>query len=98
MPRKKVGKASKRTPRTNLGRKPVRKTPPKTKSKPKRNRTLATKTPKKSVTFKGNAKRRYAGSVDATHRRMKKKSDSIKAHRAKNKPNYKKMGKAQSKR
>ena len=92
MPARKGSRVSKRTPRTNLGRKPVRKTRPKTKPKAK------PRPKKKSVTFKGNAKRRYAGSVDATHRRMKKKSDSIKAHRAKNKPNYKKMGKAQSKR
>ena len=35
MPRKKIGKASKRTPRTNLGRKPVRKQKPKPKPKPK---------------------------------------------------------------
>ena len=90
MPRKRIGKANKPRPKPRPV-KPRPKPRPKPKPKPRPK-------PRKSLTFKGNAKRRYGGSVDATHRRMKKKSDSMQAHMAKNKPNYKKMGKVQGKR
>ena len=78
---------------------PVKPKPkPRPKPRPVKPKPKPRPKPRKSLTFKGNAKRRYGGSVDATHRRMKKKSDSMQAHMAKNKPNYKKMGKVQGKR
>lgn len=112
MPRKRIGKANKPRPKPRPVKprpKPRPKPKPKPRPKPKpvkpkpKPRPVKPKPkprpkPRKSLTFKGNAKRRYGGSVDATHRRMKKKSDSMQAHMAKNKPNYKKMGKVQGKR
>lgn len=47
----------------------------------------------RSLTFKGDAERRYGGSVDSTYRRMKKKSDSMLAHMENMKPTYTKKRK-----
>ena len=95
MPRKRIGKANKPRPKPR----PVKPRPkPRPKPKPKPRPKPKPVKPKPKPRPKPKPKRRYGGSVDATHRRMKKKSDSMQAHMAKNKPNYKKMGKVQGKR